>query len=739
MEQEESLDGSANAATDGGDLVDFRHGTFYGPVLGVQHNHYEMPRPLASWPHQVGTIPPQAVCFQDRAEVARLATALADSGTAVVAQAAPAGVVVGLGGVGKTQLAAHYARTAWQAKDLDVLVWTTATTADEVRTAYARAAAELLGTASGDTTRAADVFLAWLQPKAAQKRCRWLVILDDVSDPKDMDGLWPPSSVTGRTLITTRRQDAALTAGRRLIPVGVFTPAESLAYLTGALPAHTEPADQLAALADDLGHLPLALSQAAAYLTDTGINPADYRQMLADRTTALRAPDALPDGQQLAVATTWSVSIERADGLEPAGLARPLLQLAAFLEPNGIPATVLTSPPARAYLAHHRTSSGAAAPRLVSPPGAKPQSQEEVPERDVLTALSALRRLSLIQHTPTTPRTAVRVHQLVQRAVRDTLTPEQHDHTARIAADALLTSWPEIERDTALGQALRANSDALASQAEDALYRLNAHEVLFRTGTSLGEAGQVTGAIAYWQRLLASANQHWGPDHPDTLRTRGRLLRWQAAAGDRSGAATAYAALLHDMTDVLGADHPDTLRTHGALVWWQGWAGDKSGAASASAALLKDMIRVLGPDHPDTLRTHATLAWWRGQTGDPAGAATTYAEVLAGRLRMVGPDHPDTLRTRSYLSWWHGWAGDPEGSAAASAELLQDMTRVLGPDHPDTLRTRNNLHFMQGMAGNTGEAVQGFERLLPDMARVLGTDHPDTVAAQGDLVWFQGR
>ncbi|WP_353051340.1 NB-ARC domain-containing protein [Streptomyces sp. Caat 7-52] len=733
------LEDDAGVGAVRGDLADFRDGTFHAPVVGVQHVINAAPRTPVSWPHQVGTIPPQAACFQDRAEVARLTSALAGGGAAVVTQAAPAGVVVGLGGVGKTQLAAHYARTAWQVGDLDVLVWTTATSADEIRSGYARAATELLGTDPGDTTRAADLFLAWLQPKAGQGTCRWLVVLDDLNVPHDLNGLWPPPSPTGRTLITTRRQDAALTTGRHLIPVGVFTPAESLAYLTSALPAHMEQPDQLAALADDLGHLPLALSQAAAYLTDTGVTPADYRQMLADRTTALRAPDALPDGQQLAVATTWSVSIERADELAPAGLARPLLQLAAFMDANGIPATVLTSSPARIYLARHRTRPDAPAPEPARPPSVVTQDQEEVPERDVLTALSALRRLSLIQHTPTTPQTAVRVHQLVQRATRDALTPDQHDQTARIAADALLASWPEIERDTGLGQALRANSDALAAHAADALYRLDAHQVLFRTGTSLGEAGQVTGAIAYWQNLLAAAKRHWGPDHPDTLRTRGRLLRWQAAAGDRSGAAGAYAVLLRDMTSALGADHPDTLRTHGALVWWQGWAGDMLGAARASAALLQDMIRVLGADHPDTLRTHATLAWWRGQTGDPAGAAATYAEVLGGRLRILGPDHPDTLRTRSYLAWWQGWAGDPEGSAAASAALLRDMTRVLGPDHPDSLRTRNNLHFMEGKAGNTDDAVRGFERLLPDLARVLGTDHPDTVAARGDLACFQMR
>ncbi|MFC5203543.1 hypothetical protein [Streptomyces kaempferi] len=48
-----------------------------------------------------------------------------------------------------------------------------------------------------------------------------------------------------------------------------------------------EPADQLAALADDLGHLPLALSQAATYLIDTGVHCSAYRDLLSDRSRPL--------------------------------------------------------------------------------------------------------------------------------------------------------------------------------------------------------------------------------------------------------------------------------------------------------------------------------------------------------------------------------------------------------------------------------------------------------------------
>ncbi|WP_225817984.1 tetratricopeptide repeat protein [Streptomyces echinatus] len=687
----------------------------------------------------MGTIPASAVCFQDRAEVARLAAALADGGAAVVTQPAPAGVVVGLGGVGKTQLAAHYARTAWQAGNLDVLVWITATTPQSIITDYTQAATELLGTDPADP-QAATAFLAWLEPKAGQRPCRWLAVLDDVTDPADLNGLWPPTSPTGRTLVTTRRQDAALTTGRHRIPVGVFTPAESLAYLTRALPTHTESDGQLAGLAQDLGHLPLALSQAAAYLTDTSMPVTDYRQILADRTTALRdaAPPALPDGQALAVAATWSLSIEHADRLPPVGLARPLLQLAASLDAHGIPDTVLTSTPACTYLDRHRTSPNAPVPTPASPGTGTPE--QEVPERDARLALSVLRRFSLIERTPDTPHTAVRVHQLVQRAVRDALTPDQNQQTARAAADALLAVWPDSERDTALAQTLRANAAALTGHAEDVLYEFDGvHGVLVRVGSSLGNTGQVVAAVEHFQRIAGVARGRLGPAHPHTLAVRGELVRWRGEAGDAAGAADASAELLEHMTRVLGNEHPTTLSARGNLARFRGEAGDAAGAADSLAELLADQVRVLGDEHPYTLAVRGELVRWRWKAGDAAGATAASAKLLEHMERVLGNEHPTTLSARGNLACFRGEAGDAAGAADAFADLLTDQVRVLGDDHPDTLTTRHNLACFRGEAGDAAGAADAFADLLADRVRVLGYDHPSTLTTRGNVACFRGE
>ncbi|MER7841922.1 tetratricopeptide repeat protein [Streptomyces sp. NPDC096040] len=684
----------------------------------------------ASWPHQVGVIPARANCFQDRAEVARLRQALAEGGTAVVGQ-----VLAGMGGVGKTQLAADYARHAQETGTVDVLVWITAASSTAAASGYGQAGIEVLGADPADPHAAARQFLAWLEPKAGAKPCRWLVVLDDVADPADLAGWWPPPTPYGRTLVTTRRRDAALTGnGRRLVEVGLFSRAEAVAYLTGVLASHgrVEPADQLAALADDLGCLPLALSQAAAYLADAHLACADYRDLLADRATTLAdaAPDALPDDQGITVAAAWSLSIDRADALRPAGLARPMLHLASFLDANGIPETVLTSEPARAYLTAHRNPAA---------DGHTPPDSSPVPDRDAARALRALHQLHLIDHTPGTPHQSVRIHHLVQRAARDTLTPHQHERTARTAATALLAAWPSIERDTALAQALRANTAALSTCADDVLHRPHAHAVLYRAGRSLGETGQVTAARSHFQHLTDTARHHLGPDHPDTFAARHELAEWRGEAGDAAGAAAAFADLLDDRVRVQGADHPDILITRHELARWRGEAGDAAGAAAAFADLLDDRVRVQGADHPSTFITRYNLAQSRGRAGDAAGAAAALADLLDDRVRVLGADHPRTLTTRRELAYWRREAGDAAGAAAALADLLDDHVRVLGADHPYTLAARHELAYWRGEAGDTAGAAAALTDLLDDHVRVLGADHPYTLAARHQLAYWRGE
>ncbi|WP_344619641.1 tetratricopeptide repeat protein [Dactylosporangium salmoneum] len=685
------------------------------------------------WPVLVGAVPPLADRRVDRPADRHLADAVAHAGgTGVMCQ-----VLSGLGGVGKTQVAAALAHQVWNTGQVDLLVWVTATSRTAILTGFAQAAARVTGVDDTDPERGAAHLLGWL---AEPHQRRWLIVLDNLDSPDDLTGLWPPTTAFGRTVVTTRRRDTALLTGRHAIDVDVFTPDQAVAYLHSKLADQPHRLDQADALAADLGYLPLALAQAAAYLLDQGLDCAGYRHRLADqrrRRLADLAPDALPDEHRSTVADTWSLSIDLADRLAPAGLARPLLELAALLDPNSIPTGLFAAAAVTAYCTT----------RLGRP----------VDGEDTHDALRLLHRFSLatIDDTGTT----MRVHALVQRATRDQLTADQITASARTAADALIHAWPDVERDTALTEALRANTTALHATTGDALWTIpvrltgwrrilarlvgfrpyEAHEVLHRAGNSLGEIGLVTAARDYFARLRVLAAQHLGPDHPNTLTIRNDLAWWCVQAGDLAGVATDLEQLLTDYLRVLGPDHPQTLTTRNNLAHWRGHTGDPAGAAAALEELLTDQLRVLGPDHPNILANRANLAHWRGHTGDPAGAATAIEELLTDQLRVLGADHPNILAIRSELAYWRGHTDDPAGAAAAFEELLTDQLRVLGPDHPHTLATRASLAVWRGRAGDPAGAAAAFEELLTDELRVLGPDHPDTLATGAAFAAWRGQ
>ncbi len=251
---------------------------------------------------------------------------------------------------------------------MDLLVWVKASSRKAVLAGYALTLAELGAAEAGDDLlTGAQRFLAWL---SSTKR-RWLVVLDDLADPADLDGLWPAGH-DGRVVITARRDDALAAPDRRIAPVPAFSTREAMAYLSARLA--TDPGQRTEALdlARDLECQPLALAHATAALICTGASCRDYRGWYHDRkrrmssaslaasggpgSTAWDGPGAGgsgphstgpggtgPGGAGVDYAAlghssvTWSLAMDLADQIPPAGFARPALVLAAPARPGRHP------------------------------------------------------------------------------------------------------------------------------------------------------------------------------------------------------------------------------------------------------------------------------------------------------------------------------------------------------------------------------------------------------------------
>ena len=651
----------------------------------------------------------------------------------------------GLGGAGKTSVAVEYAHrhlaeveVCWQfpAEDLAVLA-----------AEFGVLAAQL---GAREVVDPRDP-VASVHAVLARAQAGWLVVFDNAPDQAAVEPFVPPTG-PGRVLITTQNQHWPPDQALGVPVLDTEVAADFLVNRSGD-------SDRATAreLAGELGGLPLALEQAAAYMQATGTTLDRYLPLFRARQADLLARGEA-SGHPADVAATLGLALSRLAGQAPA--AAGLLRVLAFLAPEPVPLALLLASKQAAELLGPETAT-AVGPLLGDPVAAG-------------DAITALRRYSLVSPAADG---LVLVHRLVQAITRAQLPAEEAGqwHQAAVAlveaavpADLRLrAAWPvcavllpharavlyltsdgmfQIAQYLGYSGGYPAARDlfgliADAHRDSDAYGPEHPDTLAVRANLAYwtGQAGDAAGARDQFAALLPIRNRVQGSDHPETLAARHNLAYWTGQAGDAAGARDQFAALLPILGQVQGAEHPNTLITRNQLAAWTGEAGVEAGARDQLAALLPISERVHGGEHPETLSARHNLAYWTGQAGDAAGAHDQFAVLLPIRERVLGGEHPDTLSARHELARWTGRAGDAAGARDQFAVLLPIRERVLGPEHPDTLTTRYGLAAWTGWAGDAAGARDQFAVLLPIRERVLGPEHPDTLATHHDLALWTGR
>jgi tetratricopeptide (TPR) repeat protein len=664
---------------------------------------------LVEWPILSGQIPPVAASYVARQETGLSLASLTTQTTLLVPAKDTARSLDGLGGTGKTSLAAALATECHGTQTAQLVVWVTATGRDAVLTGYAQALRDLgEGPYQGESPEhAAGRFLDGLK----RPDLRWLVVLDDVAEPAAVDGLWP-AGPAGRVLVTTTYPAAAAAApSPRAVEVGVFSPREALTYLFAS--ARLDVGERAGAfdLATELGFSPVALRHAAAFLTATELDCGEYRSHFTQRRQA--AARAFPDGPGSAVAAAWSLSRDLADQLAPPGLASRAMALISMLSPQGIPYQVLSSQAARAY--------------LTEPAGFLAD------EPQLRAALANLRRAGLITIDEGSPARTVLVPEVVQALTRRSLPAAEWQRAVRAAADALAQAWSDSDPSPGIAQALRDSTARLHDIVGAVLLSPECHPALLRAGRSLDAAGLVGPAVVYWGALASATQQVLGPEHPQTAAVRDLLAAAYQASGRAGEAVGIYEGVLADREQALGPAHPDTLAARDRLAESYVEAGRADDAIGIAERALASAAAAAGPDHPGTLTAQANLASAYLGAGFHDQAAAAFRQVLPRMGSVLGPDHPETMASRSGLADACRQAGRFKEAIALGKRALADRERVDGPDHPDTVSARASLAAAYRGAKKPKDALALYERILADRERLQGTGHPDTILARCEL------
>ena len=654
----------------------------------------------------------------------------------------------------------------------------------------------------------------WLSDR---KNGPWLLILDNADDTRVLLDLqedntarnmapakrrltdYIPQVPHGVVLVTTRDRTSgwALT-GDFSTPIKVesMDPLESLELLKGKLPI--ESGSEAVELVMELEHVPLAISQAGAYIRERAplmTIPkylAEFRKSQDNQTTLLNSnhADLRRDGEvPNAVITSWQLSFDHVRVTYPK--AADLLALMSFFNRQAIPQSLV---------------------------------QEGYDDLAFCEVMGPLLNLSLVRAETTGQ--MFEIHRLVQIATRHWLERDSsYQHWIDCAISRMVESFPTI-RDQ---RGNWASCETLMSHVEEVLgngpgseqhqlgyaklltnsswyliERKNDHKlaeerskkalVIQRNNLATGddtllatlsviayayfgqqrlqeaeelqveimeqrmkdgrEANKETLiamndlAVTYvFQRRLEEAEkllvrihdlrrQHLGLEHPELLVTEYTMAGLKLQQGDFQMAETLSLSVLEKYTTLFGPDH--LIAMDARLVLIDAYFGQERYVEAEKLYLEAMSIsrRIFGETHRRTLTLAHNLAYCYLTEGKLVEAERQCRECLGSQRDIMGPQDLARLRTEALL----GKILLEQDNFLAASELFAnvlDVSReVRGAQHEETLTILYHYAICVERLGNKQEAIRLMTEVFEVRTKLLGADHRYAVtAAEWLAIW----
>lgn len=252
--------------------------------------------------------------------------------------------LIGMGGIGKTQIALQYANKMKQR--YRYIVWLNAES-EESRLSGLDQIAICLKLGTTEPKRLPDLVKGWLEQSE-----NWLLILDNVPSYRDVEKLIPTGD-RGHLIITTHfksdrflnalqvpelsKQDGALVVLRR---------AEIIAADAAIDDWSDDAAKAALKLAEEMQGLPLALDQAGAYIANSGgqVSISDYLKMYESESKNLLS-NRVSDSDDHPLSVTATVNLSKVRLSKQSGDAREILEQCCFLAPEAIPISLFVDVP----------------------------------------------------------------------------------------------------------------------------------------------------------------------------------------------------------------------------------------------------------------------------------------------------------------------------------------------------------------------------------------------------------
>ena len=329
--------------------------------------------------------------------------------------------ICGLGGCGKSSLALEFA-WRWKSHFTGGIFWVNGES-DETLSKSVVENLVLLNVCASKSQNVDDILNRFLV-QMSKKKNPWLLVVDNADElrnptcpsgvKKICEGPWKRNanaSKHGNILFTTRQNARDTRTFLKLLPddcleLRCFSEEEGALFLMQRTGCEGESLDQEAInLTKELGGLPLALEQAAAYKCALPIPCSfkayleKYRAVKLDLLKQQPSTALTVEAQhRLSVHTTWTINFEYVIATSPAAAA--MMHIASFLESDDIPIAVINP----------------GCPEL-NEEELRDSTHSEIDVAVILKLMSSYSLFSVNQQAKT-----FSVHKLVQEVVRESLT-----------------------------------------------------------------------------------------------------------------------------------------------------------------------------------------------------------------------------------------------------------------------------------------------------------------------------
>ncbi|KAI0547607.1 P-loop containing nucleoside triphosphate hydrolase protein [Xylaria curta] len=692
--------------------------------------------------------------------------------------------LVGLGGVGKSQLAIEHAyrvRDASLRENREIWVfWVHSETRARVEEGFKSIANAVK--IPGRNQPKADIpqlVYQWLQN---ERSGRWLMVLDSADDidvfyntqamagqrasqgEKKPLSAYLPQSSNGSIFITTRNRHLAyrLTGSyNNIIAVGPMEPKHALALLAKKSKESAD-TDTATRFVEALEYMPLAISQAAAYIqrraprTSMSKYLEEFQKSEQKRSSLLNQDSGdlrRDENAKNSVITTWQISFDHIRAKRPS--AANLLCLMSFFDRQGIFEWLirpLNQPQSSgANTDDESVSSGDSTDDVFEEDTemlsddtdyesvSSGYSTDNAFEEDI----EMLRDYCLVQTNEKGD--VFEMHGLVQLSTRKWLDADGEsekfkerfiNRMAKAFPPGHFENWdtcrklfPHAEK------AIEYCPKKEESQLEWSLLLLKSSQ--YAQGQGRYATSEVMARMSY-----DTSTRVLGLEHPDTLNSMADLASTYWDQGRWKEAELLGLQVIETRKRVLGLEHPDTLTSMNNLASTYGDQGRWKEAELLGLQVIETEKRVLGLEHPDTLIGMNNLASAYWNQGRWKEAELLELQVIETRKSVLRLEHPDTLIGMNNLALTYWNQGRWKEAELLWLQVIETEKRVLGLEHPYTLSSMNNLASTYLEQGRWKKAELLGLQVIETEKRVLGLEHYHTLSSMNNLAYtwkFQGR